>query len=92
VHACSCTRSLRTRGWIVATSEDVARLAGVSRATVSRTLSGNARVNEDTRRRVEAAAASPGYVPDMAAQSLSGGPSRTIALGSSPTTCGRCRS
>jgi DNA-binding LacI/PurR family transcriptional regulator len=65
----------------VATSEDVARLAGVSRATVSRTLSGNAKVNDDTRRRVEAAATSLGYVPDMAAQSLSGGPSRTIALG-----------
>ena len=65
----------------MATSEDVARLAGVSRATVSRTLSGNARVNEETRRRVEAAAASLGYVPDIAAQSLSGGPSRTIALG-----------
>jgi DNA-binding LacI/PurR family transcriptional regulator len=81
MHACSYTHFLRTRGWIVATSEDVARLAGVSRATVSRTLSGNARVNEDTRRRVEAAAASLGYVPDMAAQSLSGGPSRTIALG-----------
>ena len=64
----------------LATSDDVARLAGVSRATVSRTLSGNAKVNEETRRRVEAAAASLGYVPDMAAQSLSGGPSRTIAI------------
>jgi LacI family transcriptional regulator len=64
----------------LATSDDVARLAGVSRATVSRTLSGNAKVSEETRRRVEAAAASLGYVPDMAAQSLSGGPSRTIAI------------
>jgi LacI family transcriptional regulator len=65
----------------VATSAEVARLAGVSRATVSRTLSGNARVSAETRRRVEAAAATLGYVPDVAAQSLSGGPSRTIAVG-----------
>jgi len=64
----------------LATSGDVARLAGVSRATVSRTLSGNAKVSEETRRRVEAAAAVLGYVPDVAAQSLSGGPSRTIAV------------
>lgn len=64
----------------MATSEDVARLAGVSRATVSRTLSGNAKVSEETRRRVEAAAGVLGYVPDVAAQSLSGGPSRTIAI------------
>ena len=64
----------------MATSEEVARLAGVSRATVSRTLSGNAKVNDDTRRKVEAAAATLGYVPDIAAQSLSGGPSRTIAI------------
>src|SRR3954447_23632775 len=80
--------SLYARSWLdsmrgrnLATSTDVARLAGVSRATVSRTLSGNARVSADTRRRVEAAAATLGYVPDVAAQSLSGGPSRTIALG-----------
>ncbi|AZM48731.1 LacI family transcriptional regulator [Streptomyces sp. WAC 06738] len=65
----------------MATSEDVARLAGVSRATVSRVMSGTARVSEATRRRVEAAAASLGYEPDVAAQSLSGARSKTIALG-----------
>ena len=76
----SSRHHLRMKGRILATSEDVARLAGVSRATVSRTLSGNAKVNDDTRRKVEAAAATLGYVPDIAAQSLSGGPSRTIAI------------
>ncbi len=64
----------------MATSEEVARLAGVSRATVSRTLSGSARVSAATRARVEAAAARLGYVPDAAAQSLSGAPSKTLAL------------
>ncbi len=65
----------------MATSEDVARLAGVSRATVSRVLSGTANVSAATRQRVEAAAAALGYEPDVAAQSLSGARSRTIALG-----------
>jgi DNA-binding LacI/PurR family transcriptional regulator len=44
-------------------------------------MSGRARVSEATRQRVEAAAASLGYEPDIAAQSLSGAPSRTLALG-----------
>ncbi|WP_031066247.1 LacI family DNA-binding transcriptional regulator [Streptomyces sp. NRRL WC-3742] len=65
----------------MATSEEVARLAGVSRATVSRVLSGTVRVSEATRHRVEEAAAQLGYEPDVAAQSLSGARSKTIALG-----------
>ncbi|MYS84037.1 LacI family DNA-binding transcriptional regulator [Embleya scabrispora] len=65
----------------MATSEEVARLAGVSRATVSRVLSGTVRVSEAARKRVEAAASSLGYEPDVAAQSLSGARSKTIALG-----------
>ena len=65
----------------MSTSEEVARLAGVSRATVSRVLSGNVKVSEAARRRVEEAAARLGYEPDVAAQSLSGARSKTIALG-----------
>jgi LacI family transcriptional regulator len=65
----------------MATSEEVARLAGVSRATVSRVLSGTAKVKDVTRTRVEAAAARLGYQPDVAAQSLSGARSKVIALG-----------
>ncbi|MFF7995853.1 LacI family DNA-binding transcriptional regulator [Kitasatospora xanthocidica] len=64
----------------MATSEDVARLAGVSQATVSRTFSGSARVSEATRAKVEAAALALGYVPDAAAQSLVTSTSKTIAL------------
>ncbi|MEV6583398.1 LacI family DNA-binding transcriptional regulator [Streptomyces sp. NPDC051582] len=62
------------------TSEDVARLAGVSQATVSRTFSGSARVSDAARAKVEAAAATLGYEPDAAAQSLVRSTSKTIAL------------
>jgi LacI family transcriptional regulator len=71
---------LEMEGTALATSEDVARLAGVSRATVSRTLSGNPKVNDEARQKVEAAAKALGYVPDMAAQWLSGGTSRTVSM------------
>jgi LacI family transcriptional regulator len=55
----------------VATLYDVARLAGVSTATVSRVLHGQDRVRETTRARVKKAIEELGYVPDSAAQSLS---------------------
>ncbi|MFY9932514.1 MAG: LacI family DNA-binding transcriptional regulator [Streptosporangiaceae bacterium] len=50
---------------------DVARLAGVSTATVSRVVHGQDRVREATRIRVQHAIEELGYVPDGAAQSLS---------------------
>ena len=50
---------------------DVARLAGVSTATVSRVVHGQDRVRETTRIRVQQAIEELGYVPDGAAQSLS---------------------
>lgn len=49
---------------------DVARLAGVSTATVSRVVHGQDRVREATRTRVLLAIEELGYVPDGAAQSL----------------------
>ncbi|MGH3265104.1 MAG: LacI family DNA-binding transcriptional regulator, partial [Trebonia sp.] len=49
---------------------DVARRSGVSIATVSRVLHGQAPVRETTRARVRAAIEELGYVPDGAAQSL----------------------
>ena len=66
----------------VPTSADVARLAGVSRATVSYVLNGNTsvRISEPTRRRVRAAAAELGYVPHAAARSLRAGHSRLVLL------------
>lgn len=65
-----------------ATSADVARLAGVSRATVSYVL--NARrdqsIPEATRRRVLAAAAELRYVPNAASTALRAGESRLVLL------------
>lgn len=54
----------------MATSEEVAKLAGVSRATVSRALNGSARISDEARARVHAAITALGYEPDVVAQSL----------------------
>jgi LacI family transcriptional regulator, galactose operon repressor len=52
------------------TIRDVARRAGVSVATVSRVLNGSGLVREETRLRVEGAAAELRYSPNSAARSL----------------------
>jgi LacI family transcriptional regulator len=64
----------------MATSEEVAKLAGVSRATVSRALNGSARVSDEARERVHAAIAALGYEPDVVAQSLVRQHARVIAV------------
>lgn len=51
-------------------AKDVARLAGVSTATVSRCLNAPDKVDEATRRAVDAAIAKLGYVPHGAARAL----------------------
>ncbi|MFE9095806.1 LacI family DNA-binding transcriptional regulator [Streptomyces sp. NPDC007264] len=64
------------------TSADVARLAGVSRATVSYVLNNTSavRISEATRRRVHDAAKELGYVPHAAARSLRAGHSRMVLM------------
>jgi len=52
------------------TSHDVARRAGVSQSTVSRALSGDPNVSEQTRARVVEAAEELDYSPDLIARSL----------------------
>ncbi|MCH0572211.1 LacI family DNA-binding transcriptional regulator [Streptomyces sp. MUM 136J] len=66
----------------VPTSADVARLAGVSRATVSYVLNNTSavRISEATRRRVHEAARELGYVPHAAARSLRAGHSRMVLM------------
>jgi LacI family transcriptional regulator len=59
---------------------DVARLAGVSTATVSRVVHGQDRVAEATRARVREIIDQLGYVPDGAAQSLSRRQKNVIGL------------
>ena len=64
------------------TSFEVARIAGVSRSTVSVVLNGTEGVTiaEQTRERVLKAAESLGYVPSYAARQLASGRSRTIGV------------
>jgi len=52
------------------TLEDVARSAGVSRATVSRVVNGTRNVDPEIQKIVQEAVAATGYVPNRAARSL----------------------
>ncbi|MFV0624363.1 LacI family DNA-binding transcriptional regulator [Sphingomonas sp. ac-8] len=52
------------------TINDVARLAGVSKKTVSRVINNSALLNEDTRKRVEQVIAELGYTPNPQARAL----------------------
>lgn len=63
-----------------ATLEQVARLAHVSRATVSRVVNGDRRVGDPARTAVEAAVKELGYTPNRAARSLVTRRSDSIAV------------
>jgi DNA-binding LacI/PurR family transcriptional regulator len=62
------------------TLEEVAHLAGVSRATVSRVVNGSPKVSVDIRTDVQAAIEQLGYVPNRAARSLVTRRSDSIAV------------
>lgn len=64
----------------MATRADVARLAGVSAATVSYAISGKAPISEATRDRVFEAMRELRYTPHVMAQALAGRRSRIIAM------------
>ncbi len=59
--------------------DELARLSGVSRATVSRVINGGS-VSDKTRRRVEHMLAETGYRPNLAARSLASGRSGVVGV------------
>lgn len=60
--------------------EEVARLAGVSRSTVSRVVNGDRRVSESARQRVQQVIAEHNFHPNAAARSLASRRTRIIGL------------
>jgi LacI family transcriptional regulator len=64
----------------VATIADVAKRAGVAPSTVSRVLNNSGYVGKETRRRVLAAVEELNYVPNVHAERLRTGASKTIAF------------
>ena len=62
------------------TSRDVAELAGVSQATVSRVMSSPAKLSPATRARVQAAMETLGYVPHAGAQAMKTRRTNTIGV------------
>ena len=70
------------------TITDVARLCGVTPATVSRVLNGKKKfsTSEAVREKILATAQKLGYVPDLAARNLNRRSTRIIGLFASPQT------
>jgi LacI family sucrose operon transcriptional repressor len=64
---------------VVRTIDELARLSGVSRATVSRVINGGS-VSDKTRRRVEHIVAETGYRPNLAARTLASGRSGVVGV------------
>jgi DNA-binding LacI/PurR family transcriptional regulator len=62
------------------TLDEVAALAGVGRATVSRVINGRGQVSARTRRAVEKAIAELGYIPSQSARSLARQRTGTVAV------------
>lgn len=61
-------------------SEDIAKLAGVSRGTVSRVLNGKSDVAEATRKKIEKIIEEQGYKPNVSARKLAGKPLEIIGF------------
>jgi len=64
----------------MATIDDVAKMAGVSKATVSRVLNGTAPVNGITKKKIEMAMNKLDYAPSLLAQSMRSKKTKTIGI------------
>jgi LacI family transcriptional regulator len=62
------------------TLDDIARMSGVSRSTVSRVINGNPNVSEKTRRKVLDLIQTIGFQPNLAARGLAVGRTHVIGL------------
>src|SRR5215472_3330338 len=79
-HRRSPRSSGRRRAPVAITQDDVARAARVAVSTVSRALTGDARISRATRLRVERAARRLGYAPNALARGLAGGGADVVAV------------
>ena len=68
------------------TIQDIARLAGVSKATVSRVLNSSASVTPELSARVLQIVQAHGFVPNVTATSLAGGKTRLVGVLAPPLT------
>jgi LacI family transcriptional regulator len=62
------------------TLEDIARMSGVSRSTVSRVINGDPKVNDLTRNKVQEIIQSMNFQPNLAARGLAAGYTRILGL------------
>jgi len=62
------------------TTKDLARICGVSRSTINRALSGNGRINPETKKKILEKAKELDYQPDLNARSMANGKSRTLGV------------
>ena len=79
-HVLSSLKADRTGEDDMAGIKDVAEYCGVSLSTVSRTMTGSAKVSPETRQKVLQAVKKLNYKPNMTAQMLKSGSARLIGL------------
>ena len=70
----------KKEGFFLATIIDVAKVAGVSKSTVSRVLTNNGYVSEESRQKVVSAMEKTGYIPNLLARQLQSGVTKTIGF------------
>ncbi len=74
------TRARQKRGEKLRSIDDIAKIAGVSKSTVSRALNESSLVREETRERIKEIAREHGFEPSAVARSLSLRASHTMAF------------